>query len=529
MKNNKKANNLQNLEISSKNQKSYSKHKKTDFNRNQFKIYDNVWDNRNFCALPNLGWHVDASILDCQVVGNTKSKHVLVSAVDPATNRIIFAKVFYSHDGRKFCTANQVIKLLKYALTTEQIKNKLIIHTDRGGCFTSKNYFDFVSNEPLIIPSMTKGGAPQQNPVIERMFHTIKHQFLKYRKPIPYQVKNTRDLQKEIVIIKNSLNEKSQPSKNYKASPNQMHLILNQTLIKPPKNLFVQNGKTDNLIEQAGEISHFRNLAQADFFDNKNDTQTLYNKLNTLKYNVQNKMNLLVNIQNDLSEQNEKQLEISEEILKNVQVKKKVKHQAIPKRDNITFAIFEEIMMSPRPKNAQRKSWGRFQITCSILFFGGLRINEIASLQYSDIENILKTKKLNLYQKKVNQYRSVLFIDKAIFYIKNAFDQHKEFVFKTDDQLFPKPFSGGYNGNKFINLINDYLAPFSKKHNLVLKSHSFRVNFVTSLLKNTAVQHAQQIIGHKDIRSTIAYNRYKLTPKKQDDILNKAFDENLID
>jgi hypothetical protein len=34
-----------------------------------------------------------------------------------------------------------------------------------------------------------------------------------------------------------------------------------------------------------------------------------------------------------------------------------------------------------------------------------------------------------------------------------------------------------------------------------IKSHSFRINMISQLLKNTSVQNAADIIGHKDIRA----------------------------
>ena len=92
-----------------------------------------------------------------------------------------------------------------------------------------------------------------------------------------------------------------------------------------------------------------------------------------------------------------------------------------------------------------------------------------------------------------------------------------------DWELFPVPFSGGYNGDKFVRLINKHLPPFSKDNNLVLKSHSFRVNFVTSLLKSSKVQYVQQITGHQDVRSIMAYSRHRLSVQEQDDVLEQAF------
>ena len=36
-----------------------------------------------------------------------------------------------------------------------------------------------------------------------------------------------------------------------------------------------------------------------------------------------------------------------------------------------------------------------------------------------------------------------------------------------------------------------------------IKSHSFRINMISNLLKTTTVQNAAQIIGHNDIHSTV--------------------------
>jgi site-specific recombinase XerD len=58
-----------------------------------------------------------------------------------------------------------------------------------------------------------------------------------------------------------------------------------------------------------------------------------------------------------------------------------------------------------------------------------------------------------------------------------------------------------------------------------IKSHSFRINMVSRLLKNTSVQNAADIIGHKDIKSTIAYKRYELNKQEIQKLLNKIDSE----
>lgn len=46
------------------------------------------------------------------------------------------------------------------------------------------------------------------------------------------------------------------------------------------------------------------------------------------------------------------------------------------------------------------------------------------------------------------------------------------------------------------------------------------------LLKNTKLQDAAAIIGHKDIKSTMAYKRYTLNKKEIENLLNKIDKDN---
>jgi integrase len=57
-----------------------------------------------------------------------------------------------------------------------------------------------------------------------------------------------------------------------------------------------------------------------------------------------------------------------------------------------------------------------------------------------------------------------------------------------------------------------------------IKSHSFRVNVISNLLKITTVQNTADIIGHQDIRSTMTYRRYALSKEEINDLLEKIAD-----
>ena len=60
-----------------------------------------------------------------------------------------------------------------------------------------------------------------------------------------------------------------------------------------------------------------------------------------------------------------------------------------------------------------------------------------------------------------------------------------------------------------------------------IKSHSFRVNVISNLLKITTVQNTADIVGHEDIRSTMAYRRYALSKEEINDLLEKITNDEI--
>ena len=73
-----------------------------------------------------------------------------------------------------------------------------------------------------------------------------------------------------------------------------------------------------------------------------------------------------------------------------------------------------------------------------------------------------------------------------------------------------------------IRNINDDLKNTCELNNIPynIKSHSFRINMISSLLKITTVQHTAEIIGHNDIRSTMMYKRYALSKEEIQNLLD---------
>lgn len=81
-----------------------------------------------------------------------------------------------------------------------------------------------------------------------------------------------------------------------------------------------------------------------------------------------------------------------------------------------------------------------------------------------------------------------------------------------------------------IRIVNKDLKHTCKLNNIAfnLKSHSFRINTISNLLRVTSVQNAANIIEHNDIRSTMTYQRYTLTKSEIQDLLKKIHEKNNI-
>jgi len=79
------------------------------------------------------------------------------------------------------------------------------------------------------------------------------------------------------------------------------------------------------------------------------------------------------------------------------------------------------------------------------------------------------------------------------------------------------------NHKSLITMVNKDLDATCQKYSIPfnIKSHSFRVNLITNLLKVTSVQNTANIIGHDDIRSTMSYNRYALSKSQIQELLNQ--------
>lgn len=163
---------------------------------------------------------------------------------------------------------------------------------------------------------------------------------------------------------------------------------------------------------------------------------------------------------------------------------------------------------------ATHLGWSSFRIACT-LFYTGMRSKEAFNFTEEMILQLLLEKSIIIYQSKTSQERCLTFSDHTVKKLEEL-KKDREIVFtKPMQKLYPNETKQNLG---FIRLLNHFLKPYREKYNLKLNSHSFIVNYVTQTLKYSSLKDAQELVGHKDIISTLMYNRHRLSKEERKNI-----------
>jgi len=202
----------------------------------------------------------------------------------------------------------------------------------------------------------------------------------------------------------------------------------------------------------------------------------------------------------------------------------KKQRQILPLRDPATSNIFHTFMANAGNVFKQQKNLKRSQlrILYTILYYVGLRLNEARYLTYDDIQKGISSSQLSVIHHKTKTSHIHILSKKALNDLKDlkteyqvVFEQHQfKYLFGKLQPIANK---------SLIRLVNRDLKHTCEIANIPfnIKSHSFRINLISNLLKITSVQNVADIIGHDDIRSTLKYQRYALDKEEIQHLLDK--------
>lgn len=132
-----------------------------------YETFDNILNQEFKADRRNAKWCIDFTYLFV----SGKSKRYNCTIIDLYDRRVV-ASVNSSHIDSKLA-----INTLKKAIERSDGETGMILHSDRGSQFTSKDFTQFCK-EMGVIQSMSKPGYPYDNSPMERYFNTLKAELI---------------------------------------------------------------------------------------------------------------------------------------------------------------------------------------------------------------------------------------------------------------------------------------------------------------------------------------------------------------
>lgn len=529
---------------------------------------------------PNIHWYTDYS----EIIIDKNNKFHLFFLIDGCYNEII--KIAISHN--KIICATDTIRRIEATLKERRIVSikepKLIVHSDRGTQFSSKAYLQFTEKcRENFTPSMSPMCSPTHNAVVERFIRTFKglkfssnefeidnqniEGFLtKYLKNEEFQINKKIKMDFIRKVLLKYVDFYNKEKKTLKAPQGAIinNHIFNETkdFLTEPK--YIQSYSLHSAIhdKRRDEIENYKSQlitvwneiseALPDNISFSEAKPILLIKLRTIESKIDNQYILSLDTKRDTEDlidgqQNliegqkltmtaigqvgvaikELQLEIQQ-----LKQKKKIKVEKIQLRDPIyenNYEIFMNGAGLSIVKKLKNVRVAQLKIIYTLLFFLGLRINEIKSLTKNDLILAIETAEINVIHTKTGscQKHVLPYIAK-----KKLADLLPEIFLLFDTYGFEflgnsKRFSGEtFSNDNFIRFINSDINAICSHYSILDKfsSHSFRVGYITKLLRTVPVQKVASIIGHKDIDSTMSYQRYIINKVEIQELLKSSFE-----
>ena len=132
-----------------------------------FKVFDNLISQDFRADARNQKWCVDFTY----IYFADHKKRYNCTIIDLYDRRVVASVC-----GNRIDTKLAVTTLTK-ALTSAGNKTGMILHSDRGSQFTSKEFTEFC-REKGVVQSMSKPGCPYDNAPMERYFNTLKAELI---------------------------------------------------------------------------------------------------------------------------------------------------------------------------------------------------------------------------------------------------------------------------------------------------------------------------------------------------------------
>jgi len=172
-------------------------------------------------------------------------------------------------------------------------------------------------------------------------------------------------------------------------------------------------------------------------------------------------------------------------------------------RENITEVEYQKLLIYLNGKESlTTNTKNNLKRTFILLYYTGMRINEVKQLRVKDIHTIFEKEELIVVTHKTRKERKLFFSKEALKQIKKHFifnDNSKDddFIITVKGDTSKTPSSSTYisNANSFIQEVLGHRY----------SSHSFRAGIITEMSKSINPKFIKEFIGHSDIKTTMRY------------------------
>ena len=148
----------------------------------------------------------------------------------------------------------------------------------------------------------------------------------------------------------------------------------------------------------------------------------------------------------------------------------------------------------------------RFLKIYTLLYYTGMRLNEVSQLRVSDLISIINEKEVKIITHKQKMERKLFFSEEAVKSIKKLFAE--DLHLNNDAKLIRKQ-NNPYATLSPLNLIDTVNKHIQKAFgNKSFTSHSFRQGLISDYAtKGVNIRIIQEFIGHSDTKTTLRYIR----------------------
>ena len=159
-------------------------------------------------------------------------------------------------------------------------------------------------------------------------------------------------------------------------------------------------------------------------------------------------------------------------------------------------------------------------IKIMIFFYKMGQIDAFTLIQF--LQNAINTAQFNLVHYKTNQAYNHVITKQAVDDLIQLKYELKT-IFQTNGYKYLFGKTKPIHKKSLIRIVNQDLKNTCELNKLAynIKSHSFRINMITNLLRVTTLHDTASIVGHQDIRSTLQYKRYSLSKAEIQNLLGK--------